>query len=304
MNDMKGVDLNLLRSLAVLIEEANVTHAAARLGITQPGLSAQLARLRAMFGDPLLVPSDSGRGMVPTVRALELREPLGAALRGLETIVRAPALFDPVTDVRDFHIAATDNAVVALGLPLIERLRHAAGRGIGLSFTSATADVPARLERGDIDVLIGSERMVPSTAKARKLMDESYVMVQRKDHPRGRAPIGLDAYCALEHVLVSTSGGSFHGFIDEQLEQLGRQRRVALSVHQFVLAPMIVAATNFVSTLPRRFAAHFADRLELFDLPFPAQGFALFAAWHPRANTDPGLTWLRQNLVEAANVGR
>lgn len=300
MSDMKGVDLNLLRSLDVLIEEANVTHAAARLGVTQPGLSAQLARLRAIFDDPLLVPSEKGRGMLPTSRALELREPLHAALKDLEAIVRTPAQFAPQTDVRTFAIAASDNAVVILGLSLIEHLRQTAGPCVRLSFANGGIDVATQLERGEIDLLIGSDRMVPPAMKTRKLLEENYVMVQRKGHPRGRAPLDLDQYCELEHVLVSTSGGSFRGFIDEQLEKLGYGRNVALSVHQFVMAPMIVASTDFVSTLPRRFATRFADRLDLFDLPFSAQGFNLFAAWHPRTHADPALTWLRNQLAEIA----
>lgn len=300
MDDIKAIDLNLLRSLDVLIEEANVTHAAARVGVTQPGMSAQLARLRALFGDPLLVPSERGRGMAPTSRALELRAPLRAALKDLAAVVRTPARFDPQTDARAFAFAATDNAVVVLGLPLIERLRETAGPGIRLAFSNAGSDIAAQLERGDIDLLIGSERMVPPAMKARKVLDETYVMIQRKAHPRGSAPLSLEAYCALEHVLVSTSGGSFHGFIDEQLETLGHRRRVALSVHQFVIAPMIVASTDFVSTLPRRFAARFADRVDPFDLPFAAKGFSLFAAWHPRAHADLALAWLRGQLAETA----
>lgn len=300
MSDMRGVDLNLLRSLDVLIEEANVTHAAARLGVTQPGLSAQLARLRAIFDDPLLIPSEKGRGMLPTSRALALREPLHAALKDLEAVVRTPVQFDPRTDTRTFAVAASDNAVVVLGLSLIERLRETAGPSIRLSFANGGADMATQLERGEIDLLIGSDRMVPPAMKARRLLEENYVMVQRKGHPRGQAPLDLDAYCALEHVLVSTSGGSFHGFIDEQLENLGCRRSVAVSVHQFVMAPMIITSTDFVSTLPRRFASRFADRLDLFDLPFSAQGFNLFAAWHPRAHTDPALIWLRNQLIEIA----
>ena len=300
MSDYKNVDLNLLRSLDVLIEEANVTHAAARLGVTQPGLSAQLARLRAVFSDPLLVPSEKGRGMVPTSRALELREPLRAALKDLEAAIRMPAQFDPRTDTRTFAIAASDNATVVLGLSLIERLRDSAGPGIRLSFARGKADVATLLERGEIDLLIGSDRMVPPAMKVRKLLEEHYVMIQRKGHPRGLAPLDLKTYCRLEHVLVSTSGGSFYGFIDEQLEKLGCQRRVGLSVDQFVMAPMIVMSTDFVATLPRRLAARFAHQLHLFDLPFPAQGFNLYAAWHPRAHADPALVWLRNQLVAVA----
>jgi DNA-binding transcriptional LysR family regulator len=300
MDDIRTVDLNLLRSLDVLIEEANVTRAASRLGLTQPGLSAQLARLRDIFGDPLLVPSETGRGMVPTRRALEIREPLRVALKDLAAVVRQSPRFDPLTDARSFAIATSDNAAIVLGLPLIERVRAAAGAGVRISFIGSSAAISSQLERGDIDLLIASERALPPAMKARKLLDESYVMVQRKDHPRGQGALDLDAYCALDHVLVSTSGGSFHGFIDEQLEQLGHRRNVALSVHQFIMAPMIVAATDFVSTLPRRLAMRFADRLDLVDLPFPAKGFSLFAAWHPRAHGDSALSWLRQQLIAVA----
>lgn len=301
--DMRGIDLNLLASLDVLIEEANVTRAAARLGISQPALSAQLARLRDAFGDPLLVPSETGRGMLPTTRALALRDPLHAALKDLETVIRRPARFDPMRDTRRFAIAASDNATIVLGLTLIERLRAVAGPGIRVSFQNALGEaVGTQLERGDIDLMIGSERMVQPAMKARKLIDESYVMVQRKGHPRGAGPLDLVAYCALDHVLVSTSGGSFHGFIDEQLEPLGYRRNVALSVHQFILAPMVVEHTDFVSTLPERLARRFADRVDLFDLPFKAQGFSLYAAWHPRSHADPAHQWLRRQLVEVSQL--
>src|SRR3984957_17306810 len=96
MVDLKGTDLNLLASLDVLIEEANVTRAAARLNISQPALSAQLARLRHMFQDPLLVPSNTGRGMIPPWRAQELTEALHVALTDIEAVIKRPPSFDPL----------------------------------------------------------------------------------------------------------------------------------------------------------------------------------------------------------------
>src|SRR5215469_4837022 len=109
MIDLKGADLHLLVSLDTLIEEGNVTKAAARLNISQPALSAQLARLRDLFHDPLLVPSNTGRGMIPTARALELRDPLHGALKDLETVINRPPIFDPLTAGRTFAITATDH---------------------------------------------------------------------------------------------------------------------------------------------------------------------------------------------------
>jgi DNA-binding transcriptional LysR family regulator len=97
-------------------------------------------------------------------------------------------------------------------------------------------------------------------------------------------------------------GGSLSGFIDEQLEGLGRRRTVVLSVHQFLLAPTIVEATDLVSTLPGRLARRFATRLDLFDLPFAARGISLFAAWHPRVHADPAHVWLRGEIAAVATT--
>jgi len=305
MIDLKGYDLNLLVSLDALIDEANVTRAAARLNISQPALSAQLARLRDLFRDPLLVPSSTGRGMIPTARALELRIPLNVALRELETVIKRPAAFDSLTADRTFAIAASDNATVVLGVGLIEQVQKIAGPGVRVSFRTPSPDLIAtQLERGEVDLLIGSERMVPKDMRTSRLVDERYLMAQRKGHPRGKKALDLKTYCNLSHILVSTSGGSFRGDIDEQLEKVGRRRRVVLSVHQFILAPMLLRITDCVATLPARFVYRFADELDTFDLPFKARGFSLSAAWHLRNQADPGHIWLRKRLSAVAGRSR
>ena len=301
MIDLRDIDLNLLVSLDALLAESNVTRAAERLHLTQPAVSTQLARLRQIFGDPLLLPAETGRGMTRTARALELMAPLHAALKNLEAVVRHQPAFDPLTDTRRFVIAAHDNATVVLGMRLMERLPTSAGPGVRVAFVIGDQPTAAsRLESGEIDLLLGSDRMIPPSMKARKLYDEHFVFVQRKGHPRGTAPLDLAAYCAHDHVLVSTSGGSFHGFMDEHLDELGRERRVALSVQHFTLVPELLSKTDYVSTLPSRFAARYVDQLDIFALPFDARGFTLYAAWHPRNQADPALVWLRETLAELA----
>jgi DNA-binding transcriptional LysR family regulator len=299
MVDLRRVDLNLLVSLDALLAERNVTRAAQRLHLSQPALSAQLARLRQLFDDPLLMPAENGRGMTPTARAVDLAEPLREALRQLEGVVQRRPRFDPMADERRFHIAASDNATTLLGLPMMQQLSAVAGPGVRLAFRAAQYDrIAQQLEQGEVDLLIGSERGVPDNMKIKKLLAERFVMCQRKRHPRGTGPLDLDTYCSLTHVLVSTSGGSFHGFMDEHLEALGRQRHVVLSVQHFTLMPDILAATDHVGTLPARLAARHADKLDAFELPFEAQGWTLHAAWHPRHQRDPAHCWLRR-WVEA-----
>lgn len=300
--DLRGIDLNLLVSLDALLEESNVTRAAERLHLTQPAVSTQLARLRQIFGDPLLIPAPSGRGMARSVRATELMAPLKAALSQLEAVVRRQPSFDPLADTRRFTIAGSDQAVDVLGFRLMRSWATRAGPNVQLAFVAAehTASIE-RFERGEIDLLIGSERMVPAWAKARKLYDERFVFVQRKGHPRGSAPLDLDAYCAQDHVLVSTSGGSFFGFMDEHLQALGRARRVALSVQHFTVVPDLLALTDYVATLPSRLVTRHSDTLDVFELPFEARGFTMFAAWHPRSQVDPASVWLRETLADVAS---
>ncbi|PWC39495.1 LysR family transcriptional regulator [Azospirillum sp. TSO35-2] len=300
MTDLKGIDLNLLVSLDTLLGELNVTRAAHKLGISQSALSAQLARLRALFGDPLLVPAGTGRGMIATARALDLQAPLHTALKALEVTITRPSTFDPMTAERVFTIAASDNAMVLFGCGLVERLSGTAGPGIHLSFrTPSVAQILSQLESGELDIQIGSNRAVPPTMKARLLVEENYKVVQRKGHPRGTAPLDLEVYCALDHVLVSPAGDRY-GYMDEQLEAIGRRRRVVMTVPQCFQAAMMVRTTDYVSTLPCRFVSRLTDWLDMFDLPFDARGFSLYAAWHPRNHADPGHIWLRRQLAEVA----
>lgn len=298
--DLRRLDLNLLVSLDALLAECNVTRAAARLHISQPALSAQLARLRSLLGDPLLIPAENGRGMVATARGLALQAPLGSLLKDLESLVLRPPDFDPASAERSFTIASNDNGTIAAGLPLMARLQAEAGPGIRLAFVYPDAGrIAAQMESGEVDLLIGSERMVPPAMKATRLLTERFIMAQRTGHPRGTQAPTLDEYCALEHILVSTSGGSFHGFMDEHLEHLGRRRRVALSLQQFNLVPTILRETDYVSTLPSRLVMRHADTLDACPLPFEAEGFTLYLAWHPRNHADPALSWLRALISRA-----
>jgi DNA-binding transcriptional LysR family regulator len=301
--NLRNIDLNLLVTLDALLAEPNVTRASRRLHLSQPAVSSQLARLRLVFDDPLLVPAANGRGMTPTPRALELAEPLREALHDLEAAMYGPAMFDPCSDSRRFVIATTDNGIVTLGLPLVERLRQLAGPGIQLAFVMVQAQhIVGQLERGEVDLLIGSRHMLPSALKSRKLYDERFVMIQRKRHPRGRKPLTLKAYCSLRHVLCSIAGGSFHGFMDEHLEALGQRRNVVLSLQSFTLIPELVAGSDYVATLPQKIAERYRDQLDIFELPFPARGFSMFAAWHARSHADPAHRWLRGQLLGIESV--
>lgn len=305
--DMKRIDLNLLVSLDVLLEEANVTRAARRLKLSQPALSAQLARLREVFGDPLLLPAETGRGMTLTARAVGLRDPLRTALRDLDRVVTHAPEFDPAHGTRAFQIAMSDNGVAILGVDLVAWVAAHAGPGIRVAFRPVDpARIGTLMESGEVDLLISIKSLIPSAMKTRALLDDRYLMAQRKGHPRGLTPPDLEAYCALSHVLVSLDGGGFHGFMDDYLKKLGRRRQVAVSVPQYHLVPAILEATDYVSVMPSRLCQRFASRLDAFELPVATHDISLFASWHPRMHADASHQWLRDLVatIEKGSLGQ
>jgi len=106
----------------------------------------------------------------------------------------------------------------------------------------------SRLENDEIDLVLTSEGLRPNGADSRKLYDERFALIRRRGHPSGPGPIDLDAFCALEHILVSPVGGGFSGATDVALTALGRARRVSVSVPSFLLAPALVATSDGVFT--------------------------------------------------------
>ncbi|RQV70301.1 LysR family transcriptional regulator [Burkholderia cenocepacia] len=294
--NLYGPNLALLASLSTLLDERNVTRAAALLNVSQPALSAQLARLRELFDDPLLVPASSGKGMVLTARGAHLREPLRHALRALEDVVRRPPQFEPLVEQRTFSIGANDNAAAIIGPRLIQLTRDAGYNGIRFALRALDVSrLPDHLENGEIDVALTSRDMV-SGASQEALLEDAFMMAQRKDHPRGTQPPSLDEYVRMEHVIVSGQGGGFHSFIDTLLAEQGLTRRVGVSVQFYSIVPLILQSSDLVCTLPARFLDRFPNALTSFPLPFDLRRFSLYSTWHTRFDKDPGHVWLREQL--------
>lgn len=298
--DIRRSDLPLLISLDALLEELNVTRAARRLNLSQPAMSGQLARLRELFGDPLLVPAQGGRGMVPTRRALELKPRLNEALRLLHGAVVPSEGFDPATARRTFVIAANDSVFTILGLPALARIMALGNPSLRVSFVGASDDdLAARMERGEVDLYLGDQGKVPAALKARFLMSDGFEMAQRNGHPRGPRPASLDEYCSLSHVMVSQLG-QFNSHIDELLAALSRTRTVAVTVPSYNQVALVLANTDCVATLPTRLLMRYGSMLEIVPAPIDVPPFRLSMAWHPLAQPDAGHQWLRSLFVSVA----
>jgi DNA-binding transcriptional LysR family regulator len=295
--NIRKLDLNLLVTLEALLAERNVTRAAARLGLSQPAVSTQLARLRDVLGDPLLLPAQ--RGMIPTARALELERPLRAALDEVREVMTHGASFDPASADMTLSIAASDYGqyAVLMGFAL-DLCRRAPGIRLALRALDGRL-LAKQMEAGEVDLGIITTTTAPTALRARHLLTERYVAIVRRDHPTVRRTMTLDAFLALEHVVVSPRGSGFRGPTDDALEALGLRRKVVLSVGSFLVVPEIVARSDLAALVPERIVRHRADALRLLEPPIEVAGYSMSLVWHERSHQHPGHRWARDALVQA-----
>lgn len=293
--DLRQAEIGLLIALDSLLEHESVTTAAKQIGVSQPAMSAQLARLRHLFRDPLLTPS--GRRLVPTTRALELKAPLRHLLGELDGLVREHRFFQPEQTDTIFRLVGTDyvHAVIAPSL-VVSLAEQAPGARLALLPFQPTA-LWQSLERDHVDMALAVGMELPD-ARAQVVLSEDFVAIQRRGHPRGQVPFSIDSFCAAEHILISPEGGGFTGAIDKSLKQLGQRRHVRCSLPSFLVAPAMVAQSDLVCVLARRLAARYADTVDTFELPFESPEFQVRLMWHPRRQADPAHIWFRRLINE------
>ncbi|MCT8176364.1 LysR family transcriptional regulator [Variovorax sp. CY25R-8] len=299
MNNLSRLDLNLLLTLDTLLAERNVTRAAERLNLSQPSVSVQLAKLREVFNDPLLVPAQ--RGMRPTARADELREPLREALESLGRAVAPSKPFDPAEATTTWRVAAADYAESAILLPALAAIRAAAPHTRLAVVEAVPLRMARQLEQGEVDLFFHTSVGAPPGLHRRVLFHERYVLAGRAGHPRLKRRPTLAQFCALEHVVVSLSGGGFSGPTDEALAEKGLTRRVALSVPHFLFMISVLQTTDMVAMLPERLARGAAG-LRVVEAPLEVPGYEMAMLWHERKHRDAGHRWVRERVVEG--VGR
>ena len=300
--DFRGVDLNLLVCLRVLLTERHVTRSAEKLGITQPAMSASLARLRALFHDQLLVRGP--KGLMLTPRAKQVLEQLNQVMAGIEQLVVVPAGFVAETSQRTFNLVCSDFIELIL-LPSLMAALASEAPNLQIVFrapwaptVSAAAD---RKASGEVDLGVGYMPDAPKELIKRTVFHDSLVCVARRGHPLvGDGNLSLDRYIELRHVQVLPGGGPMYaGPIDTALAAMGLVRKVALWEPTFLVSAHVVARTDLISTVPRRLAAHVAQALPIaiYDLPLPLPELEFAMFWHARSQDDPGHKWLRERVA-------
>ena len=296
--NLARIDLNLLVALDALLTERSVTKAAARVGLGQSAMSHNLARLRQLFDDELLIRSSDG--MRPTPKALALGDRVKITLSGIQALVARDEEFDPAKAERTFRIALPDSVERLIGPQLLSVCCNNAP-GIRLRFYSTDErQLLDEIDADNIDVGIGIGKFPQGQVhhKRRLLATDTYLCMFNAEKVGFKPPISLEDYVRLPHVLTSLRKGE-RGVVDDALEKINLSRKVVLVTPRFIGVPFLVAGAPVVTTMHAKLARMFATELNLALSPVPVDlpEVTISMLWHASYDDDPGHTWLRNTII-------
>lgn len=297
---MSTPDLNLLVTLDVLLAEGSVAQAARRLRLSPSAMSRALARLRETTGDPLLV--RAGRGLVPTPRAIELREQVSQLVQEAEAVLRPARKPNLKKLVRTFTLRTSEGFVENFGPDLIARVGQQAP-GVQLRFVHKPNKDSAPLREGSVDLETGvvSKTMGPEV-RAQALFRDRFIGVVRMGHPLSKGEITPSRYATGRHISVSRRGVD-KGPIDEALKLLGLERHIVTIVDGFSTALALARGCDLIASVPERHTGNRRAGMHSFPLPVATPEFTVSLLWHPRLDADPAHRWLRGLVREACIQG-
>jgi DNA-binding transcriptional LysR family regulator len=294
---MLQLDLNLLYVLVALENKRSVSAAAVSLQRSQPAVSGALSKLRAFFNDPLFV--RSGNTMEPTPRAMALIEAARQVLEKVGTDIVATPTFDPNTTQQTMNIALSDVGEVVFLPAMLKDLRRRSPNALVRSVSLPAADVAAGLESGSIDLAVG---YYPDLKKnnffQQVLFSDTFASLVRLDHPLTARKLTLKQYLQLEHAVVHAESRT-EEVIERYLSRRKLRRQVVLSTPHFASAPIIVAQSDLIVTIPEPLARYFARvsaNVRMIGLPFDPPRIQLKQFWHRKFHHDQRNVWLRSRV--------
>lgn len=306
--DLARIDLNLLLVFHHLMREKRVSAVASVLGMSQPAVSSALGRLRTRLDDPLFLRTQGG--MVPTPYALQLAKPVATALDGLQQALQVRTSFDPATSERRFALAMTDVGEMYFLPVLMDALTQVAP-GVTLNVGSVTsASLKEDMATGRTDLALGLLPQLQAGFFQQSLFRQPYVCLMRKGHPlSSKDVLTLADFAVASHVRV-IAAGTGHGQIDEAISETlahqGLQRRIRLTVPNYVALGDVLGHSDLIATVPERFAQRVTGPFALTTraLPLTVDGSAIHQFWHARLHKDPGHQWLRELVAQCFGDGR
>lgn len=302
-----ALDANLAIALDVLLTEQSVTRAAERLRTSPAAMSRTLSRLRRVLQDPLLV--RAGQSMVPTPRALALRDEAAEVVRRLGTLLSPADDTDPAALRRTFTLQAADLVGAALAPGLLRLARQDAPH-VSFRFRAEELEAGPALRGGRIDLEVGSIDHVDPETQVEELATLRMVAAVRPGHPLTEQAPDPARLAAAEHVAVSRRG-RFTGPLDTALAEHDLQRRVTAVLPSHLAAMTLAMRSDVVCLVPAALPGdpetpltHTATALglRLLDIPLPLPPLTIGMAWHPRHAADAAHHWLRAAVRRTLHV--
>ncbi len=293
---MRDLDLIDLRVFEEIYRAGSVTQAAERIGLSQPSISIRLGGLRRHFSDPLFVRTSTG--LLPTPHADDLRPSIRQALTLLEGTLRQQGSFDAVNADRRFTICMSHIQQVVVLPKLLEALKQRAPL-VRLEILTLDAPAPRMLESGEADIALGFTVEIQAGFYQKVLFSDSFVCLASRRHPRIGPRVTRKQYLEEGHIDVATRWTG-HGLLMKALDDIGIHRRIAARVPSFLGVPEIVAQTEFLALVPRRFGAILARQGQVVALPLPFKlpSYQIRMYWHERYHKDTANIWLRDTISE------
>jgi DNA-binding transcriptional LysR family regulator len=292
---MSTPDFNLLAVLDVLLAEGSVAGAARRLRLSPSAMSRALARLRETTGDPLLV--RAGRGLVPTPRAIELREQVGRLVQDAQAVLRPAEKLELAQLVRTFTLRTREGFVENFGPALMARTGREAP-GVRLCFVQKLDKDSTPLRDGTVDLETGViGKATAPELRVQALFRDRFIGAVRLGHPLGEGEITPARYAAARHIAVSRRGLGAEP-VDEALAPLGLQREVAAIVGGFSAALALARESDLVASVPEKHTGKLRAGMLSFPLPVATPEITVSLMWHPRLDADPAHRWLRACVRE------
>ncbi|MCA6107983.1 transcriptional regulator NodD1 [Bradyrhizobium cenepequi] len=296
----KGLDLNLLVALDALMTERSLTAAARSINLSQPAMSAAVARLRAYFRDELF--TMRGRELVPTPRAERLAAPIREALVHIQLSIISRDTFKPAKSNRRFRILLSDFMTLVFFRKIVDRVAREAP-AVSFEFLPFVDEPDELLRRGEVDFLVLPELFMSSAHPKATLFEETLVCVGCPTNKQLSRQLTFEKYMSMGHV-AARFGRALRPNIEEWfLLEHGLKRRIEVVVQGFTMIPPMLSGTERIATMPSRLAQHFAKTmpLRIVETPLPLPAFTEAIQWPALQNTDPASIWMRQILLQEAS---
>ena len=290
---LKGLDLNLLIAMNILLEERSVSKAADRLFLSQPAVSASLQRLRQYFNDPILV--QHGKRMIPTSYAEKIHPEVKRLLTQIERVIAISSEFDPASSEREFKLMASDYITTILVAPVAELLAQSAPM-TKLDIRLPDRQVAQEFERGELDLVLTPEEFVTPGHPCELVFEENHVVVGWDQNPVFAKGLTEQDFLESPHVAVSIGPHRHKSFIERQLEEMQINRRIDILAPSFSTIPWFLTGTNRLALMHERLARAFVKSLplQIAEPPIHFKPMREMMQHHSARDTDAGLSWLRE----------